>query len=178
MFVPAMMILRSRAPIEHALQLVAATSKHDLLRPAAQTDLPGTECRAFIPSDDLRPMRQKRDELKTRLLREPRIRLVGASLKLIDDVRGIEAAALQLDRDHPAPRALLPEKQVIAAFLPLGDMQGLAVEIDDGFPVRRRSDGDPTTILVAGMDPAGIGHYAGNGFDDAVHFCLLSCMRL
>lgn len=141
-FVPAMVITRSCIPIEYVLQIVAATSKHYLLRPAAQTDLPGAECRPFIPSDDLRPMREKRDELKTRLLWEPRIRLVGASLKLSDDVHSIEAAALQLDRDHPTPRALLPEKQVIAAFSITRNVQSFGVEIDDGFPVRYRSDGD------------------------------------
>ena len=155
-----------------------ATRKYYLLLLAAQIDLLGTERRELNFSDDIRSMDEKRDELKTYSLRKPGTCLVGSSLKLLDDVRGIEAAALQFNRDHLAPRALLPEKQVIAAFSIMGDTQGFAVEIDNGFPVCRRSDGDRTTILVASMDSAGIGDRVGDGIDAAVHFYLLSCIRL
>ena len=152
--------------------------KYHLFDLTAQTDLPGAECSTVILSEGFRPMYQEGNKFKVCFLREPRIRLVGPSLQLIDDVRGIEPAALQLDWDHPAPRALLPEKHVITSFSIRRDTQGFAVEVDNDSPARRRADGNRTTILVAMMDPAGTGNRVGDGFDNAAHFCLPSCIRL
>ena len=173
-----MVISCSRARIENVPQFTATTRNFHLFDLAAQTDLPGAECGTVILSDDLRPMHQEGNELKACSLRKPCIRYIGASLKLIDHRRAIEAAAFQLNRDHPAPCSLLPEKQVIAALSSRRDAQGFAVEIDNDSPARFRADGDRTSILVASMDPAGAGNRVRDGFDDPTHFCLLSWIRL
>jgi len=103
---------------------------------------------------------------------------IATPLKLFHNVVHLETATLQFNWRHPGCIVLLPDEQVIAAFLIFLNRQGCTIQIYDKTLWRSVIQRNRTFSLLAFVGVAVVVNFLGNRGNQSTHWLLPSCPRL